>query len=137
MMSCLTPIDPSCLRLQSHEQPDSPIGGSNSGGEKARFRNAVLMTSIYVGAAVLFGCGVWYVRGKESALQFYAGYLVEQSLSVDNLFVFLMLFNYFQVSEPRAPGAFFAGVGDLGNVTYIAARLNLTVRFRSRTKGVC
>jgi len=37
------------------------------------------------------------VKGKTSALEFFAGYIVEQSLSVDNLFIFIMLFDYFKV----------------------------------------
>ena len=57
----------------------------------------MVMTSIYVSAAACFGCGIWYLKGQQAGFEFFAGYLVEQSLSVDNLFVFLMLFNYFQV----------------------------------------
>lgn len=72
--------------------------GSSKASEAARFRTAVVMTAIYVGAAVCFGCGIWYSKGQQAGFEFFAGYLVEQSLSVDNLFVFLMLFNYFQVS---------------------------------------
>ncbi|CAN0360121.1 unnamed protein product, partial [Scytosiphon promiscuus] len=45
-------------------------------------------------AAGAFGLGTWVVKGKTSALEFFAGYIVEQSLSVDNLFIFIMLFDY-------------------------------------------
>lgn len=48
-------------------------------------------------AAGAFGLGTWVVKGKTSALEFFAGYIVEQSLSVDNLFIFIMLFDYFKV----------------------------------------
>lgn len=54
----------------------------------------------YVGAALLFGVGVWQTLGAEKAEEFFAGYLLEQSLSVDNLFVFILVFKYF-----RAPKA--------------------------------
>jgi TerC family integral membrane protein len=50
-----------------------------------------------VGAAIVFGGGVWAFAGSATGEEFFAGYLVEQSLSVDNLFVFLMLFQYFKV----------------------------------------
>ena len=50
-----------------------------------------------MGVSFLFGIGTYYFRGDEAGLEFFTGYLVEQSLSVDNLFVFLMLFNYFKV----------------------------------------
>ena len=49
-----------------------------------------------VAAACAFGVGVLAVKGKESALEYFAGYLVEQSLSVDNIFVFVLLFDYFK-----------------------------------------
>ena len=52
-------------------------------------------------AAVGFGAFVLETRGPESALQFVAGYLIEQSLSVDNLLVFLVLFEYFRVPPGR------------------------------------
>lgn len=48
------------------------------------------------------------VKGKTSALEFFAGYIVEQSLSVDNLFIFIMLFDYFKV-----PAEFQVGLGSL------------------------
>jgi len=58
---------------------------------------AVLKTCIAVASAAVFGAGTWVVKGQKAGMEFYAGYLVEQSLSVDNLFVFLMLFDYFKV----------------------------------------
>jgi TerC family integral membrane protein len=64
------------------------------------YKDAVQRTLGWVGAAVLFGCGVWLYLGGSSGEEFFAGYLVEQSLSVDNLFVFLLLFEYFKVPLP-------------------------------------
>lgn len=52
---------------------------------------------VHLPAAGAFGLGTWVVKGKTSALEFFAGYIVEQSLSVDNLFIFIMLFDYFKV----------------------------------------
>lgn len=49
----------------------------------------------WVGAAAAFGAGIWYVQGAEKAQEFFAGYLLEQSLSIDNLFVFILVFKYF------------------------------------------
>eukprot|EP00879_Flechtneria_rotunda_P008757 GHRR01009172.1.p1 GENE.GHRR01009172.1~~GHRR01009172.1.p1 ORF type:complete len:386 (+),score=115.31 GHRR01009172.1:130-1287(+) len=60
--------------------------------------------ALWVAAAVAFGAGIWYVEGSDKAQEFFAGYLLEQSLSIDNLFVFLLVFNYFktpQVSQPK------------------------------------
>ena len=61
------------------------------------YRQAVRRTLLAVGAAVAFGVGLYVVEGKTSAMEFFAGYLIEESLSVDNIFVFIMLFEYFKV----------------------------------------
>ncbi|EFN50725.1 hypothetical protein CHLNCDRAFT_28756 [Chlorella variabilis] len=47
-------------------------------------------------AALAFGAGVWAVMGEQKGAEYFAGYLLEQSLSVDNLFVFILVFNYFK-----------------------------------------
>jgi TerC family integral membrane protein len=52
--------------------------------------------ALWVAAACAFGGGVWYTQGAEKAEEFFAGYLLEQSLSIDNLFVFILVFNFFQ-----------------------------------------
>ena len=51
---------------------------------------------LYVGAAVAFGAGIYYFEGGVKAEEFFAGYLLEQSLSVDNLFVFILCFDFFK-----------------------------------------
>lgn len=56
-----------------------------------------LWVSFYVGVAVAFGGGIWLTAGAEYAGQFYAGWVTEYSLSVDNLFVFLLLMSSFAV----------------------------------------
>ena len=61
------------------------------------YRSAVLKTTLAVSSACAFGLGLFKYRGLKTAQEFFAGYLVEQSLSVDNLFVFIMLFDYFRV----------------------------------------
>ena len=61
------------------------------------YKTAIRNTCFTVSAALVFGLGVWWKMGQESGMAFLSGYLVEQSLSVDNLFVFLLLFNYFKV----------------------------------------
>jgi tellurite resistance protein TerC len=65
-----------------------------------KFREAMLWTVFWVALAAGFAVLVYFWRGHQKALEFTAGYLIEESLSVDNLFVFLMLFNYFRV-EPK------------------------------------
>lgn len=70
---------------------------NDKANENKRFKTSLMMTLIYLLSAVIFGILIIYFKGKKSGLEFYAGYLVEQSLSIDNLFVFIMLFKYFQV----------------------------------------
>lgn len=61
------------------------------------FRKAVQNTLVIVFFSCVFGTGLYFIKGKEKAMEFFAGYIVEQSLSIDNLFVFIMLFDFFHV----------------------------------------
>ncbi|WP_129126714.1 TerC family protein [Geomonas oryzae] len=72
----------------------------NRKSHEIRFREALAWTVVWVGLAMLFNAGVWYFLGSAKALEFFTGYVIEESLSVDNLFVFIMIFSYFKV--PRA-----------------------------------
>jgi tellurite resistance protein TerC len=63
-------------------------------------REAAVWSAIYVGIAVLFGVGVWAVGGTTMGTEYFAGYVTEKALSVDNLFVFLIIIASFKV--PRA-----------------------------------
>jgi len=60
-------------------------------------REALLWSGAWIGAAALFAVGVYHFYGPQPALEFSTGYLIEKSLSVDNLFVFLVLFRTFGV----------------------------------------
>ncbi|GFO65374.1 TerC family protein [Geomonas paludis] len=67
------------------------------------FREALAWTGVWVGLAMAFNVGVWYVLGSAKALEFLTGYIIEESLSVDNLFVFIMIFTYFKVAKAHQP----------------------------------
>jgi tellurite resistance protein TerC len=62
-------------------------------------KEAGLWTLFYVGMAVAFGGGLWTILGPDRGLEFYAGFLTEYSLSVDNLFVFLLIMSSFAVPK--------------------------------------
>jgi predicted tellurium resistance membrane protein TerC len=64
------------------------------------YQQAIQRTIAWVAASTAFGAVLWATVGSVTAEEFFAGYLVEQSLSVDNLFVFLLLFDYFKVPLP-------------------------------------
>ena len=63
--------------------------------------SAGALVAAWVGAAMIFGTGLGYFSGAEKAEEFFAGYLLEQSLSIDNLFVFILIFKYFKVALTR------------------------------------
>lgn len=64
-----------------------------------KMREAALWTFFWIFAALLFNCFIYFHFGKAQALQFFTGYLIEKSLSVDNLFVLIVIFSYFQVPK--------------------------------------
>jgi tellurite resistance protein TerC len=74
-------------------------------------RSAWLWTAILVIAATVFAGWIATARGHQSALEFIAGYAIETTLSVDNLFVFMVLFEGFQISRKRQHEALLWGVG--------------------------
>jgi tellurite resistance protein TerC len=66
---------------------------------KVGLRGAAFASFCWIGISVLFGLGVLYFRGEQPALEFFTGYLIEKALSVDNLFLFLVIFRAFAVEE--------------------------------------
>jgi tellurite resistance protein TerC len=60
-------------------------------------REALAWTLVWIALALAFNAGVWWLKGPRTATEFLAGYLIEKALSVDNLFVFLVIFSYFKV----------------------------------------
>lgn len=60
-------------------------------------RAATMRSAIWIGLSLLFNLLVWKIRGPEKAIEFLTGYVIEYSLSVDNIFVFVLIFQYFRV----------------------------------------
>jgi tellurite resistance protein TerC len=73
-------------------------------------REALSWSAVWVTLALAFNVGVYFLKGQESAVEFLAGYLLEQSLSVDNLFVFLLVFSYFKVPADYQHKVLFWGI---------------------------
>jgi len=61
------------------------------------FKESIAWSVVWVALALLFNGAIWYFAGAQKALEFFTGYVIEKSLSVDNVFVFAMLFSYFAV----------------------------------------
>src|SRR6187399_271932 len=70
-------------------------------GRHMSFREAVVRSLFNIAAGLLFGGYVWFALGYDLAANYLVAYLVEESLSVDNLFVFLVIFSYFKLSDSR------------------------------------
>jgi tellurite resistance protein TerC len=107
------------------------IGIFNRKSHEISFREASAWTSVWVALALIFNTGIYLKMGKEKALEFLAGYLIEQSLSVDNLFVFILIFSYFHISRKYQPKILKWGiVGALAlRAVFIIAGIDLIERF--------
>jgi tellurite resistance protein TerC len=67
---------------------------------EVRVKEAATWSVIWVALALVFGAGVYRFMGREAGLEYFTGYLIEKALSVDNIFVFVLIFSYFRV-PPR------------------------------------
>jgi tellurite resistance protein TerC len=75
-----------------------------------KLKESLVWTAVWVLLALVFNAGVWYYAGSQKALEFLTGYLIEKSLSVDNVFVFALLFSYFAVPTLYQHKVLFWGV---------------------------
>src|SRR5213594_1762374 len=73
------------------------LGVFHRTSRQMRLREALVWVCVWVALALLFNFGILFWKGPRSGIQFLTGYLVELALSVDNLFVFLVIFSYFSV----------------------------------------
>ncbi|MGI9087072.1 MAG: TerC family protein [Chthoniobacterales bacterium] len=73
--------------------------GFNRKAHEVTIREAIIWSVIWVALSLSFNLLVWHVKGADAALDFFIGYVIEYSLSVDNIFVFVVIFSYFQVRK--------------------------------------
>jgi tellurite resistance protein TerC len=94
-------------------------------------KEALTWTSIWITLAMLFNLFVFYYFDKEKAVEFFTGYVIEKSLSVDNIFVIIMIFSYFNVPKNYQHKVLFWGI--LGalvmRVIFIFAGIELIHKF--------
>jgi tellurite resistance protein TerC len=95
------------------------------------FREAGIWTAVWVALAFVFNAGVWHFMGPQKGVEFLTGYLIEKSLSVDNIFVFALIFSYFAVPAQYQHRILFWGI--LGalvmRAAFIAAGAALITNF--------
>ena len=75
-----------------------------------KMKEALLWTFFWITLAVAFGSGVYYFYGHGKAMEYFTAYLIEYSLSIDNLFVFMLVFRYFGVPRDYEHKALFWGI---------------------------
>jgi tellurite resistance protein TerC len=103
----------------------------NRGPQVIPFKKALLMSAFWIGLAMGFAVFIHQWMGPVKALEFVTGYLLEEALSVDNLFVFILLFAYFKVPQEQEKTVLFWGI--LGALimrgTFILGGVALVQRF--------
>jgi tellurite resistance protein TerC len=75
-----------------------------------KIKEALIWSAVWIGVALLFCAGVYFWRSKDTALLFLTAYVLEKSLSVDNLFVFIVLFSYFGIGPQYQHRVLFWGI---------------------------
>ena len=73
-------------------------------------KEAFLWTALWITLAFAFNIIVYYTQGEDKAFEFFTGYLIEKSLSVDNIFVIILIFSYFQVPQAYQHKVLFWGI---------------------------
>jgi tellurite resistance protein TerC len=75
-----------------------------------KVKEAMIWSGVWILLATIFGGAVWHFMGNEKGLEFFTGYLVEKSLSVDNIFIFILVFSSFQVPAKYQHKILFWGI---------------------------
>jgi tellurite resistance protein TerC len=96
-----------------------------------KWKEALAWSGVWIALALVFNAVIYFWKGGEAAMQFFTGYLIEKSLSVDNIFVFLLIFAYFRVPPGLQHKVLFWGIlGALAmRAIFIFAGIALLERF--------
>lgn len=79
-------------------------------GEVVNVKKALWLSLFWISLALLFNAGIYFIFGKEPAIEFFTAYVIEKSLSVDNLFVFILIFSSFKISPKYQHDVLFWGI---------------------------
>ena len=95
-------------------------------------KTALLETAGWIALALLFDLWIFYVRGKQASIQFLSGYLIEQSLSIDNIFLFLIIFRSFGVTARAEHRILYYGVAGalVMRIAFVFAGVTLLEHFQ-------
>lgn len=107
------------------------LGVFHKKAHEVHVKEALIWSGVWIALAMVFNGIVYFSRGQEAALQFLAGYVIEKTLSVDNIFVFLLIFSSFRVPPVHQHKILFWGiVGALAmRALFIAVGITLIEKF--------
>ena len=86
------------------------LGVFNRGTHNISVKKSLLLTAFWISVALAFAVFVYFEMGSEATMEYLAAYVVEKMMSVDNLFVFIIIFAYFQVPDEYQHKALFYGI---------------------------
>ncbi len=86
------------------------LGVLHRHAHKVSVKEAAIWSGVWIALSIAFGIVVYVLKGSEAGLQFFSGYLIEKALSVDNIFIFVMIFTYFQVPSRYQHRVLFWGI---------------------------
>lgn len=107
------------------------LGVFHRKAHEVKVKEALWWSAVWIALAMLFNAGVYFWRGEQAALEFLTGYLLEKALSVDNIFVFIMIFAYFRVPAMYQHKVLFWGIlgALLMRALFIATGITLLQHF--------
>ncbi|WP_413998052.1 TerC family protein [Flavobacterium sp. W1B] len=86
------------------------LGVFHRKSHEVKIKEALIWSAVWISLALIFNYGIYIFMGKEKAVEFLTAYVIEKSLSIDNLFVFIMLFSYFNVDRKYQHKILFWGI---------------------------
>jgi tellurite resistance protein TerC len=107
------------------------LGVFHRNSHEVKIKEAIIWSAVWIGLALVFNAGIWHFMGETKAIQFLTGYIVEKSLSIDNIFVFVLIFGAFQVPVAYQHRVLFWGVFGalIMRAIFIFAGVSLITKF--------
>ncbi len=107
------------------------LGVFHRKSHEVSLKESLILSVAWISLALLFNIGIYFLSGREPALAFFTGYLIEKALSMDNLFVFLLIFSYFKVPAVYQHKVLFWGIFGalIMRAIFIAAGIALIKHF--------
>lgn len=86
------------------------LGVFHRKSHEIKFKEAITWSAVWISLALIFNAGIYHFMGAQKGTEFLTGYLIEKALSVDNIFVFVLIFSFFKVPESYKHRVLFYGV---------------------------